>query len=127
MKIIIDTDGASTKCEIKRGNITSDLNNFKTSSSSDRITLAIVEGVFYGLIVKIDKLFRENENVQINTIKDRIEVSSRLKDIDKDLLPIANMILDYAHEEKTQNKLVVPVFRVLDALILKGKDYNESN
>ena len=63
-------------------------------------------------------------------IKNAIEVTSRLKYIDDDLKPIANFIMRYAYwnlhkDECNQPTLTVPLFRVLDALIQKGKDYCE--
>lgn len=67
----------------------------------------------------------ECPNVKIN---DAIEVSSRMKYIADDLKPIAEFILDYADwdldkDEWNQPTLTVPVFRVLDALIHRGKPY----
>lgn len=61
-------------------------------------------------------------------IKDAIEVSSRMKYIDKDLKPIADFIMDYASwnlhkDEWNQPVLEVPLFRVLDALVQRGKPY----
>lgn len=61
--------------------------------------------------------------------KDSVEVASRMEHIDEDLRPIAEFILDYAlwelhKDEWNQPTMVVPVFRALDALILKGKPYS---
>ena len=61
--------------------------------------------------------------------KDSVEVISRMEHIDEDLKPIAEFILDYAlwdlrRDEWNQPTMVVPVFRALDALILKGKPYS---
>lgn len=61
--------------------------------------------------------------------KDSVEVASRMEHIDEDLKPIAEFILDYAlwdlrKDEWNQPTMVVPVFRALDALILKGKPYS---
>lgn len=61
-------------------------------------------------------------------IKEDVAVASRIKYIDDELMPIANFILDYAgwnlhKEEHSQPTLEVPVYRVLDALIQKGKPY----
>lgn len=70
----------------------------------------------------------ECPNIKLN---DAIEVSSRMKYIDNDLKPIAEFILEYANwdlnkDEWNQPTLTVPVFRVLDALINKGKPYCSS-
>ena len=61
-------------------------------------------------------------------IKDAIEVSSRMKHVDEDLKPIADFIMDYASwnlhkDEWNQPVLEVPLFRVLDALVQRGKPY----
>lgn len=63
-------------------------------------------------------------------IKDALEVSSRMKYIDEDLKPITDFIMDYASwnlhkDEWNQPVLEVPLFRVLDALIQRGKPYCE--
>lgn len=67
----------------------------------------------------------ERPNIEI---KDTVEVSSRLPHIDKELLPIAEFIMHYCSwnlhkDEWNQPTLEVPLFRVLDALIQKGKPY----
>lgn len=61
-------------------------------------------------------------------IKNAIEVTSRMKYIDEELKPIAEFIMDYASwnlhkNEWNQPTLEVPLFRVLDALVQKGKPY----
>lgn len=63
-------------------------------------------------------------------VKDSVEVSSRMPHIDKRLLPIAEFIMDYCSwnlhkDEWNQPVLEVPLFRVLDALVQKGKPYCE--
>ena len=72
---------------------------------------------------KVEKF--ERPNVEI---KDTVEVSSRLPHIDKELLPIAEFIMDYCSwnlhkDEWNQPTIEVPLFRVLDALVQKGKPY----
>ena len=62
--------------------------------------------------------------------KDSVEVSSRMPHIDKSLLPIAEFIMEYCSwnlhkDEWNQPVLEVPLFRVLDALVQKGKPYCE--
>lgn len=61
-------------------------------------------------------------------IEDAIEVSSRMKYIDEDLKPIAEFIMDYCSwnlhkDEWSQPTIEVPLFRVLDALVQRGKPY----
>lgn len=63
-------------------------------------------------------------------IKDATEVSSRIQYIDDDLKPIADFIIDYADWDLRREKWnhptpSVPLFRVLDALIQRGKPYIE--
>lgn len=63
-------------------------------------------------------------------IKDATDVASRMKYVDDDLKPIADFIIDYASwnlhkEEWNCPVLTVPLFRVLDALIQRGKPYTE--
>ena len=62
------------------------------------------------------------------SIKNAVEVTSRMQYIDDDIKPIAEFIMDYANwdlhkDEWNQPTLTVPLFRVLDALIQKGKPY----
>jgi hypothetical protein len=75
-------------------------------------------------VKKVEEKF-ECPNIKI---KDAIEVSSRIKYIDEDLKPIADFIMDYASwnlhkDEWNQPVLEVPLFRVLDALVQRGKPY----
>lgn len=64
------------------------------------------------------------------SIKDAIEVTSRMQYIEDDMKPIADFVIDYASwnlhkDEWNQPVLEVPLFRVLDALIQRGKPYCE--
>lgn len=85
---------------------------------------------FEDIIVYINSLEEdrfERPNIKIN---DAIEVSSRMKYIDEDLKPIAEFILDYCswnlHKDEWNHPTIeVPLFRVLDALMLRGKPYYE--
>ena len=57
-----------------------------------------------------------------------VSVTSRMAMIDNDLKPIAEFILDYTdwnlHKDEWNHPVLeVPLFRVLDALIQRGKDY----
>ena len=63
-------------------------------------------------------------------IKDDTSVISRLQYIDDDLKQIAEFILEYAswnlHKDEWNHPVLeVPLFRVLDALIQRGKPYCE--
>lgn len=65
-------------------------------------------------------------------IKDAVEVTSRMQYISDDMKPIAEFIMGYANwdlhkDEWNQPTLTVPLFRVLDALIQRGKPYGECN
>ena len=65
-------------------------------------------------------------------IKDDISVSSRIKHItDEQQLKIINFIIDYSFKDKqqvyTNGTILVPLFRVLDALIQNGEPYQSSN
>ena len=66
------------------------------------------------------------------SIKNAVEVTSRMQYIDDDIKPIAEFIMDYANwnlhkDEWNKPTLTVPLFRVLDALIQRGKSYCECN
>lgn len=63
-------------------------------------------------------------------IKNDISVSSRLKYItDKEQLKIIDFIIDYSFQDKeqiyTNGRILVPLYRVLDAIIQKGEPYQE--
>lgn len=63
-----------------------------------------------------------------NEIKNDISVSSRLKHItDEEKLKIIDFIIDYSfediHEVYTNGGILVPLFRVLDAISQNGEPY----
>jgi hypothetical protein len=63
-------------------------------------------------------------------IKKEISISSRLKNItDREQLDIVDFIIDYSFKDKkevyTNGTILVPLFRVLDAIEQKGKPYQE--
>ena len=63
----------------------------------------------------------------MENIKDAIEVSSRMKYIDNPKAKkVANFIMDYAFRDTeqvyTNNTIIVPLYRVLDALIMIDQD-----
>ena len=69
-------------------------------------------------------------NIPQTPIKDAVEVTSRMQFISDDMKPIAEFIMGYANwdlhkDEWNQPTLTVPLFRVLDALIQRGKPYGE--
>ena len=62
-----------------------------------------------------------------NKIKDAVEVSSRIKYIDNPKAKkVAEFIMDYAFRDTeqvyTNNTIIVPLYRVLDALIMIDQD-----
>ena len=68
----------------------------------------------------------------LTPIEEAVEVTSRMRHIDEELKPIANFIMRYAFwnlhkDECNQPVLEVPLFRVLDALVQRGKPYCSSN
>lgn len=65
-------------------------------------------------------------------IKKDVSVSSRLKNItDKEQLDVVDFIIDYSFKDSkevyTNGTILVPLYRVLDAIGQKGKPYSESN
>jgi hypothetical protein len=61
-------------------------------------------------------------------IKNNVSVSSRLKHItDKEHLKIIDFIIDYSFKDSqevyTNGTILVPLFRVLDAISQKGQTY----
>ena len=92
--------------------------------------------------LKVEEVEEKFEHPNIKA-KDAVEVSSRMPHIDKRLLPIAEFIMDYAswnlhkdewkdyaswnlHKDEWNHPVLeVPLFRVLDALVQKGKPYCE--
>ena len=63
----------------------------------------------------------------MDKIKDAVEVSSRMKYIDNPKAKkVANFIMDYAFHDTeqvyTNNTIIVPLYRVLDALIMIDQD-----
>ena len=63
----------------------------------------------------------------MDKIKDAVEVSSRIKYIDNPKAKkVANFIMDYAFRDTeqvyTNNTIIVPLYRVLDALIMIDQD-----
>jgi hypothetical protein len=65
-------------------------------------------------------------------IKNNVSVSSRLKYItNEEHLKIVDFILDYSFKDSqevyTNGTILVPLFRVLDAIGQKGEQYNTEN
>lgn len=63
----------------------------------------------------------------MDKIKDAVEVSSRIKYIDNPKAKkVADFIMDYAFRDTeqvyTNNTIIVPLYRVLDALIMIDQD-----
>lgn len=64
-------------------------------------------------------------------IKNDISVSSRLKHItDQDKLKMVDFIIDYSFKDKqqvyTNGTILVPLFRVLDAIAQTGEPYQSN-
>lgn len=64
-------------------------------------------------------------------IKNDISVSSRIEHItDEEKLKIINFIIDYSFKDKNQvytnGAILVPLFRVLDAIVQNGEQYESS-
>ena len=84
---------------------------------------------------KMENTLWRNENEKYDRpttslYEDKV-VTSRMQHIDDDLKPIAEFILGYAKwnlhkDEVNRPSLEVPLFRVLDALIQRGKPYSET-
>lgn len=91
------------------------------------------EGYENELLDIINSLQQEQSEVDLferpeTPIKDAVEVTSRMQHIDDDIKPIAEFILNYASwnlhkDEWNQPVIEVPLFRVLDALVQRGKPY----
>ena len=63
-------------------------------------------------------------------IKNDISVKSRLAGMTDEQLKIIDFIIDYSFKDKeevyTNGTILVPLFRVLDAIAQKGEQYQES-
>ena len=63
-------------------------------------------------------------------IKNDISVKSRLVGMTDEQLKIIDFIIDYSFKDKeevyTNGTVLVPLFRVLDAIAQEGKEYQES-
>ena len=63
-------------------------------------------------------------------IKNDISVKSRLAGMTDEQLKIIDFIIDYSFKDKeevyTNGTILVPLFRVLDAIAQGGKEYQES-
>ena len=77
---------------------------------------------------------KKEEKYEIPSVSktEDVSVTSRMAMIDDDLKPIAEFILDYAgwnlHKDEWNHPVLeFPLFRVLDALILRGKPYCGKN
>lgn len=101
------------------------MNYYSAEAQGEYNALSKLESFLDTLEVKEVKEKFDCPNIKI---KDAIEVSSRMKHVDEDLKPIADFIMDYASwnlhkDEWNQPVLEVPLFRVLDALVQRGKPY----
>lgn len=74
---------------------------------------------------------KHTEKMNKEEIKNDISVSSRLKYItDEEQLKVIDFIMDYSFKDKaeiyTNGAILVPLFRVLDAIAQSGEQYQES-
>lgn len=64
-------------------------------------------------------------------MKNDISVKSRLVGMTDEQLKIIDFIIDYSFKDKeeiyTNGTILVPLFRVLDAIAQNGKQYQEGN
>lgn len=92
--------------------------------NQDENIIGMVKYIRYDLVPKVDEKYKI-PNIPIH---EDVSVTSRMQYIDDKLKPIAEFVLSYAgwnlHKEEWNHPVLeVPVFRVLDALITKGKPY----
>ena len=63
-------------------------------------------------------------------IKNSVEVSSRIKELDEEQLKILDFIIDYSFKDSkevyTNGTILVPLYRVIDAIVQKGESYQSS-
>lgn len=68
--------------------------------------------------------------METKEIKNDISVKSRLAGMTDEQLKIIDFIIDYSFKDKqeiyTNGTILVPLFRVLDAIAQGGKKYQES-
>ena len=71
-----------------------------------------------------------NQNKMREEIKNDISVKSRLVGMTNEELKIIDFIIDYSFKDKeevyTNGAILVPLFRVLDAIAQNGEQYQES-
>lgn len=94
-------------------------------------------GTLYNIAVHFFELGvrkKKEEKYEVPSVSktEDVSVTSRMAMIDDDLKPIAEFILDYAgwnlHKDEWNHPVLeVPLFRVLDALIQRGKPYCGKN
>jgi len=73
----------------------------------------------------------KTNNMTQEEIKNDISVSSRINYItDEEQLKIINFIIDYSFKDNqqvyTNGTILVPLYRVLDAIIQKGEQYQSA-
>ena len=75
-------------------------------------------------------LFYNQNKMTREEIKNDISVKSRLVGMSDEQLKIIDFIIDYSFKDKeevyTNGTILVPLFRVLDAIRQEGKEYQES-
>ena len=60
-------------------------------------------------------------------IKNSVEVSSRIKELNEEQLKVLDFIIDYSFKDSkqiyTNGTILVPLYRVIDAIVQKGEPY----
>lgn len=63
-------------------------------------------------------------------IKNSVEVSSRIKELNEEQVKILDFIIDYSFKDSkevyTNGTILVPLYRVIDAIVQKGEPYQSS-
>lgn len=119
--------------ETKQVNLDAELEHYKAEQNikyEEDINMFEFAKHFFELGVRKKK--EEKYEVPSVSKTEDVSVTSRMAMIDDDLKPIAEFILDYAgwnlHKDEWNHPVLeVPLFRVLDALIQRGKPYCGKN
>ena len=124
----IDKDALVAEIEKRQSIVLDPLNNNIHTKRLEETYKSILSFLNTLEVKEVEEKF-DRPNIKT---KDVLEVTSRMKYIDEDLKPIADFIMDYTSwnlhkDEWNQPVLEVPLFRVLDALMQRGKPYCCSN
>lgn len=63
-------------------------------------------------------------------IKNSVEISSRIKELNTEQLKVLDFIIDYSFKDTkeiyTNGTILVPLYRVIDAIVQEGKPYQSA-